>query len=97
LADYRARSTLAGFKQREEKDDNEVLYWGKAIIDWMITMITVFGIRQVESSINADIDALEVNPTSPAAVHANWVEMRRLFSQLPEEHKFIHGICGEFS
>ena len=86
LADYRARSTLAGFKQREEKDDNEVLYWGKAIIDWMITMITVFGIRQVESSINADIDALEVNPTSPAAVHANWVEMRRLFSQLPEEH-----------
>jgi hypothetical protein len=86
LADYRARSTLAGFKQREEKDDNEVLYWGKAIIDWMITMITVFGIRQVESSINADIDALEVSPTGPAAVHANWVEMRRLFSQLPEGH-----------
>jgi hypothetical protein len=36
-------------------------------------MITVFGIRQVESSINADIDAVDL--TGPAAVHANWVEM----------------------
>ena len=83
---YRARSTLPGFQRREiNRDDNDVLYWGNAIIDWMISMINVFGVRQAESAISYGIDQIVVDPSSAAAVNSGWVEMRRLYTQLPED------------